>query len=121
MARKKNYWLEEDRWERGPPQDEEAGVYETDRGMFLWQKISLATHTHSSTGGVVHYDYVVDSSYTGSDGDAITLATGAIVNLYTTVQAAITAAEAENADITILINEGANAGVYNEAVTIAAT
>jgi len=72
-------------------------------------------------GGVVHYDYVVDSSYTGTDGTSVTLGTGATVIIYTTVQAAITAADAENTDITILINEGVNAGVYNEAVTIAAT
>jgi hypothetical protein len=64
-----------------------------------------------------HYDYIVDGSYGGSDGDVVVLGSGQSSIMYKTIQAAITAADAANADKTILIN----GGTYAESVTISAT
>src|SRR3990167_8766775 len=73
--------------------------------------------TPATTGGIVHYDYVVDASYGGAEGDTISLGSGGTAIVYTTVQGAVTAADAANAVRTILIN----AGTYSESVTLAAT
>lgn len=71
----------------------------------------------SGVGGIVHYDYVVDASYTGTAGATITTAGGSTAKIYATLQAAITAADADNAARSIWIN----AGTYSEDITISAT
>lgn len=70
-----------------------------------------------STGGLIHYDMVVDGNWTGLSGLTIQLDGGSSVEMYSTLQAAITAADADNAVRSILIN----GGTYTETVTIAAT
>jgi len=60
----------------------------------------------STSGGVVHYDYIVDGTYSGSDGVQVLMATGSSVKLYKTVQAAEEAAEADGGERSILINGG---------------
>lgn len=73
--------------------------------------------TPSGGGGIVHYDYVVDPNYTGGEGDELTLSTESIAKVYTTIGLAIAAADAANADSSILVNEGS----YAEAVVIPTT
>lgn len=68
----------------------------------------------SGSGGIVHYDYAVDASYTGTAGATVTMTGGSSTKMYATIQAAITAADADNAVRTIRVNGGA----YSESVTI---
>lgn len=67
------------------------------------------------TGGTFHIDYVVDSAYAGASGASTTLATGATVRMYATVQAAINQWVTDNnGDKTIYVY----AGTYAENLVI---
>lgn len=68
------------------------------------------------SGGLVHYDMFVDTAYTGTDGASVPLATNGTAEVYKTLQAAITAADADNAVRTIRVNSS-----LTEALTIPST
>ena len=54
---------------------------------------------------LTNYDIVVDATYTGTDGDALTA--GSTVKVYKTVQAAVDSVPADNKDrVVILVREG---------------
>lgn len=78
-----------------------------------WTRIGGAG---GSGGGIVHYDYVVDTNVT-TDGETYTGAPGWTAIGYNDIQAAVTAIDAENAARSLLIN----AGTYAENVTIPGT
>ncbi len=87
-----------------------AGAVLTYNGV-VWEPVA------PPLGGFFHADFIVDANWAGAQGQVKTTVTGSTVRLYTTIQGAIDAADADNAPRTIYII----AGTYAENLTIPAT
>ena len=68
-------------------------------------------------GGGICYDYIVDADFTGTAGTSIPQVGGGSTLLYATIQAAITAIDAANNELSLLICPG----TYNEDVGFPST
>src|SRR3990167_4452081 len=85
-------------------------VTSTEEGHVHTALAAAGGGTGTASGGLVHYDYIIDANYTGAAGASITLLNGSTSILYATIQAAVTAANTDrqttNQDTSFLINAG---------------
>ncbi len=97
--------------------DQDDLVGDDDTQAATQQSIKAYVDAQAPTGGLIHADYVVDSTYTGSEGATATLSTGSTGKMFSTVQLAVTEADSDNGLPYIYIYNG----TYSENVIIPAT
>src|SRR3990167_951675 len=85
-------------------------VTSTEEGHVHTALAAAGGGTGTASGGLVHYDYIIDANYTGAAGASVTLLNGSTSILYATIQAAVTAANTDrqttNQNTSFLINAG---------------
>ena len=69
--------------------------------------------TGPASGGLVHYDYIIDANYTGAAGASVTLLNGSTSILYATIQGAVTAANTDRQALSQSTSFLINAGTYS--------